>query len=506
MFKKLFTITLLMLAAFSAQSQQKGKYKLQFKVDGVKDSTVYLARYYGDKLYYTDTTVADSKGNITFTGADIEGGIYAVVIPGPMYFEVIVAENEIIMETKKEDFAKHMIIKKSEENKAFYEYINFLGNKRKEAEPLQNEFKVLDKDKQKDRYEEVQGKLIQFDKEVKGFQRDFVKRHDGKFASKVIGMSIEMELPDAPKDEEGNQIDPLFQYKYATKNFFNNFDFNDERIVRTPVFHNKLDFYFQKILVQHPDTICKEATQLISKIKEGTELFKYVVHHITYTFETSKIMGMDAVFVCMGKNYYCPVENSKAFWMKQEKLKELCDRVNSTEPLLLGKKAPQIILVDTTEQNWIDLYKVNAPHTILMFWDPDCGHCKKEMPKMIALYDKYKEKGVKVVAVSTNLDNKDWKKYVKDKKLEWINLSDSPEINKNAYKYVRELGVTTVESLNFRQAYDIFSTPQIYLLDSTKIIRAKKMDATGLDKILAREYGMPEGLHIEEDDQGNKNK
>ena len=62
-------------------------------------------------------------------------------------------------------------------------------------------------------------------------------------------------------------------------------------------------------------------------------------------------MGMDGVFVCMAKDYYCPADNSKAFWLKKEKLDELCEKASALDPLLIGKMAPRIVLADTSEKN-----------------------------------------------------------------------------------------------------------------------------------------------------------
>ena len=38
-----------------------GQQKLQFKISGLKDTTVFLARYFGEKLYYADTTISKNE-------------------------------------------------------------------------------------------------------------------------------------------------------------------------------------------------------------------------------------------------------------------------------------------------------------------------------------------------------------------------------------------------------------------------------------------------------------
>jgi thiol-disulfide isomerase/thioredoxin len=278
-------------------------------------------------------------------------------------------------------------------------------------------------------------------------------------------------------------------------------------LVHYPAFKNKLQFYFEKMLLQQADTICVNAHELIKQIENGSEMFKYVVHFITYKYETSKIMGMDAVFYCMADSYYCPPDKSRAYWLDPDKLKELCERKDAIGPLRVGQPAPRVILADTSEKKWVDFYtQVKTDYTALIFWADDCGHCKKEMPKLIKLYNELKEKNISIefVAVGTSLENKGWKKFIKENNLPWINISDFPDANENAVKYLNELRVTDLQSLNFRKTYDIFSTPQIYLLDKDKVIRAKKLDAKNLAKIL--EHKLSIDLDYEEPEEEEKKK
>ena len=51
-------------------------------------------------------------------------------------------------------------------------------------------------------------------------------------------------------------------------------------------------------------------------------------------------------------------------------------------------------------------------------------------------------------------------------------------------KYIYEKRVTTIESLNFRLTYDIFSTPQIYLINDEKKIIGKKLNALSLGRMI----------------------
>ncbi|MBL4703634.1 MAG: redoxin domain-containing protein [Flavobacteriales bacterium] len=434
------------------------------------------------------------------------------------------------METDTANFVTSMKVSKSEENKAFYAYFNFLGSMQAKAAPLR-----VRKD------QEAKDQLATIDKEVKAHQLQLAKDHQTDLFGAIIDMSIE---PEIPKEMQGDTSKQLERYHFYKDHFFSRYHLDDERIVNTNIFAKKIKYFFDKIVVKHPDSILVQAYKLIDQLPERTDLFKYVVHTLTYKYETSKIMGMDAVFVGIARKYYCRDDKgmTKAFWLddqkieailkaekslakkrvelteaktsedadliktakeavekqekkvksanKNDKVNEICDRANTLFNLILYKPegAPDLILQDTTEKNWVDIRDIKTDYKILVFWDPGCGHCKKEIPKLKTLYDELKSKNVsiEVIGINTELENKDWRKYLRDNDLNWINISDNPEINGNPRKYIMEDKVTTLQSLNFRDIYDIFSTPQIFVLNKENLIIAKKIGVYNLVEILER--------------------
>ena len=65
----------------------KQPINVEVTVNGLSNDTVYLANYYGSRLYYSDTTVADANGHFSFQGKEFnECGKYAIVLPGPVFF------------------------------------------------------------------------------------------------------------------------------------------------------------------------------------------------------------------------------------------------------------------------------------------------------------------------------------------------------------------------------------------------------------------------------------
>lgn len=465
-----------LLAVGTQLNAQKNAYSYKFKVAGLQDTTIYLANYYGGKLYFNDTTNINSKGEFSFSGKEPKpAGIYAIIFPDKQtYFEIIINEPTIVMETTAKDPINDMVVKTSKENTAFYEYMKFVSNSTKKY----NETKANADLAEGAEKEKLQAELTKIQTETEAFRLKFIEDNKNLFSTKVLEASRDPEVPEPPVLEDGKP-DSTFQYRYFKSHYFDYVDLKDERMIRTPILHKKIDYYLQKLSPQTPDSICAAADYMISLSGDTGLIFRYIVQYTTSTYEKSNIMGMDAVFICMAEKYYA---QGKCTWVDSTQLADILDKYETRKNLVLGKVADNITLLDTNEK-WHALHSLKADFTVLIFWDPNCGHCKKEMPKLKEFYKEWKNKGVEIFAVSTEFENKDWKKYIANNELGFINVSDNPEVNKNAYKYISE-GKTTLNSLNFRDYWDLFSTPQLYVLDKDKKIIAKKLGAEQLGEFI----------------------
>jgi thiol-disulfide isomerase/thioredoxin len=116
--------------------------------------------------------------------------------------------------------------------------------------------------------------------------------------------------------------------------------------------------------------------------------------------------------------------------------------------------------MESIEGQIYSLNELNAEITIVAFFEPSCGHCKKEIPKLYRqVFEPYRSKGVQVFAVYTLADREEWTNFINEHELyDWINVYDP------------------YHQTHFRDYYDIKSTPTIFILDREKKIIAKKLD------------------------------
>jgi len=450
----LVTLSLVLGITFSA-SAQKGSpdaYRITMKIKDFKDSTVVLGHYYGNNQYVPkDTAKADQKGNLVFAGKkSLPGGVYLLVLPGSKYVEVLIGESNFSMEFDTVDVVKSMVVKGSQENQVFYDFQKFMGKKAEEAGNVKDKLKHSNADTAA----AAKNKLMDLDKEIKAYRENLFSQNPKLFAVKVLKSALDPDVPEPPILPNGAK-DSVFAYRYFKNHYFDNIDLSDDRMIRTPVFHGKLDKFFKQLVLQMPDSINRDADALIGKTK-SPELFKYMVWFVTNTYENSQIMGMDAVFVHMAKTYYL---SGKATWVDSGVVAKIRDRVKILEPILIGKTAPNMFLTDTLGK-LAPLSNVKAKYTLLYFWDPDCGHCQKVTPELGEFYNKNRDKGIEVYAASIIRDSakvKIWKKYIREKKLKFLNVWDS---------YIQT---------DFKNTYDIYSTPVLYILDEKKKIIAKRI-------------------------------
>jgi thiol-disulfide isomerase/thioredoxin len=464
--------------------------KIKFKVVGEKDTTVFLVKYYGKGMYYADT--AQMKGGVVeFDGKKQKPGVLALFLSGQRYFDFVYNNDEVQMETQGPDFVKNMKVKKSVENTVFLNYITLMNEKRMKAKDLSERSEKLKKDDPQ--YKQLTTEIQTISKEVAAYQKSIVETYPSTLVSKIVKMSMEVEIPAAPKKADGSLVDSNFNYKYYRDHYFDNIDLNEDNLLNTPVFHNKLDFYFStSMMIPHPDTVVKYAYRFVDRLNPKSEMFKYCLTHITSTYEKSNIMGMDKVFVRMGQRYYCvknPDGTTNIAWMDEDKLKDLCKKVETYKNLVQGVVPPNISLVDTTDAKWRDFYSLKSDFTVLYFWDPECGHCKKTTPKLGELYTKkLKARNVEVFAIGKAIgeDFNKWKKFIKENNLTFINVALTEKLYKAALEDARKFvpQYTTVESLNYQETYDIFSTPKIFVLDKDKKIIAKSLSISQLEDML----------------------
>lgn len=441
-----------------------GGYEITIKVKGFTQSEAYLAYHYGDKQYIKDT-VQNNAGTLIFAGDEpLDPGFYLVVLPpNNDFFQVLVDDNNqrFTVETTVENPAQNVKVTGSEENELFYGYLDYLSGKRPMVEQIQQQMQANEGNEAKTK--ELQSKLDELNDQVVTYQEDLLKKYPKSFTAAIILSGQPLDMPEFTGTDEELQVK---KWEYTKAHYFDNLDITDPRMLRTPFLFQRIDYFVNKLQVQHPDSLAKAIDYVLGRLDPTSETFKYYLIHFLNNYATSKIVGMDAVYVHLAEKYYA---TGMAPWTEEEQLKKILDNANTLKPLLIGKKAPNLKL-QKKDGSPVELHTLDSEYTVLYFWRYDCGHCKKSTPVMKEFYDKFKDKGVKIMAVCVKGNPDDiggcWD-YIEENEIsDWLHTVDP---------YFRS---------RFPTIYDVKSTPQIYVLDRNKEIISKKIDAEQLEELM----------------------
>ncbi len=436
----------------------------------------YRSTFEGTQSFAIDTALVINNKILFKNNSILEEGMYFIFDPqtGGMLLPLFITNQKFSFSFDIKDFDNSIKFVNSIDNTIATEYQSFIQSKLQIRNKLSEKINSLDNNERKI----IEKEISSINTSVKNYTSDFIKKNSKTFFSKFLKANQQIEIPESPLDINGNP-DKTFPYRYSKKHFWDNIDFTDSRILRTPIFFNKMDQYLDKMTAKHPDSINISADILINLSKANDEIFQYVVSYITSTYERSKIMGMDAVFVHMVEKYYI---TNQCDWVDSTQLVKLQDRAQKIAPNLIGRKATEFIAYGTAFMKDTlgiphTLSEIDSDYTVLVFYGPTCGHCKKEIPKIKNDVDSLISSGynIETFAVATEFDKKEWKEFInKQQTGDWINVSD---INHDAEG-------NPVASSNWRDKYDIYSTPVIYLLDEEKKIIAKRISHSQLVEII----------------------
>ena len=456
-------LSILFLMFIFSLSFSQDKYKYEGQIIGLKDTTCMLAYYYGDKQYARDTSKIDSEGRFIFSGnKSLDHGMYMVVLPDGNYIEIVITEDNFSFVTELDDLVGKMKFSNSYENEKFYGYMQFISEKQKALKELQ----AKKENTSEKEVNSIDLKIEEMGKIVMDFQTNFTTNNPNILFSKILNASKDIEMPKFPLLADGSEDNDL-QFKYYKSHFFDTFDFSDDRLLRTPVFHSKINTYLEKLTAKAPDSLIVSCDYLIEKSRVNPDVFRYVVSYLTSKYERSKIMGLEKVFVHLVNNYY---KTNEVTWVDEAQMFKIIDRAETIEPLMIGSKAPNLILRDSSGIIH-NLYKIDTELTLLIFYDPDCGHCKKEMPIIKQKYEEWIENdiSIEVMAVSVELDRGKWTDFIKTFDTDsFINVAEFKTYVDGEFNRQNDPYVTPFPYI--KQLYDINGTPKVYLLDKDKNI------------------------------------
>jgi peroxiredoxin len=438
-------------------------FELKLKIKDFANGYLRLAGISGDQNFGIDSAFVDAAGTAVFKiDSGLPSGMYFILFPDNSIVQLLVdKEQQLSLEFSKADVINTMKAIGSVDNELFYKNLLEEMAVNKPIDSIQKLLKNAAKGS--NNYNLLEAEVKKMKEERKRKLKWYSDSYPNSFFTKF---KLAGQNPDTPKPlrADGSVNEALYVFNYRN-DFWNGYDFSDARLLRTPVYFNKLKKFILDLTPQVPDSIIKYADWVTMKSKADKEVFKFTANWIALYYKEAKILGRESVYVFMVEKFWTP---DQAFWSKDYEIQRLRMQAKEMKVSLIGQTGHDVKGVNEKGQA-IALYDSKAPVTIVYMYSYDCDNCKKETPKMVKLYNEWKGKGLDLFTICIDGEPQPWKDYLQQNGLANRNILDP--------------GNTS----NFRAHYYFEVTPGIFVLDRNHKIIATNVGAESIPLILAKE-------------------
>jgi thiol-disulfide isomerase/thioredoxin len=465
---------IILLLIWSCPLWAQNGYEITVTFKPYKDQYIYLGHYFGKTYPIIDSVKVDQQSRGIFKGKQpLKGGIYLIGFPNKAgFFEVLVDKQQqfsIVADSAK--LPNGISYVNSPDNELFASYQRMVSEKGMRINGLREALKTAASKTDSTR---LIDSLNQLDLDLRTTRDQLIEQHKESFLATLLQAMREPILP-AELQKPVNRADSLEAFRYYRDHFWDGVNFWDSRLAYTTFFEEKLERYFNQLVVPFPDSVNKEMDRMLGYATINPEMQRFLLLHFINRYYTQRYMWEDAVFVHLYEKYFA----DKTYpWLSEQGKKTITDRAYSLMANILGTPASDIELPDSTGRV-VSLFSRKQEYTLLVFWDPTCGHCKETLPKIDSVYNsRWKKDGLGIYAVAKETEGtrSDWLRFIADKNIgHWSHVYYSKEA---------EQGRVSKNIPGYSQLYDVQSFPTLYLLDKDKRIIAKKLSYEQMDEII----------------------
>jgi len=215
--------------------------------------------------------------------------------------------------------------------------------------------------------------------------------------------------------------------------------------------------------------------ELEEKISIEYELLDNQKNELTKLFIFTNAGNVAGQSVLMQTPYVLNVEELTAFAaeIKDKKTilaKRIIQRLDNLNNSADGKPFINIGLPDRDDQEVsLSTWVGKGNYVLVDFWASWCGPCRRENPNVVAMYEKYHEKGLDIVGISRDRAKEPWLKAIEDDGLIWHHVWDKE-------------GTAA-------QKYAVDFIPTIFLIDPEGKIVTRGLHGESLRNKLAEIFG-----------------
>jgi hypothetical protein len=422
-----------------------------FDVKSKKFSHLYALKF------ENDITIKDKN--------PLDAGIYVIETDSLTLFEFLISDN------KNQKFTISILeddikIEGSKENSANRIYMKQMLEFDRQMRALDVEFQQLqqqglDKEAMQPFVDTLIQKVNKIYADKKTYQEKIIAENKGLLLASIIRSSFELLPPPQDYYRDRNKL-----YTYMAEHHFDNFPWEDERMLNTPLIYNKFKAFAKQIFPLEPEFSIPVVLQIFNECKKYRDMYYAFFDFLEHEFGNIKSPYRDELlYIAMLKDIMQLPDLEEARQMRYEYELNRIDKNHS------GDAAPDFNILlsngDTT-----NLYAIDAELLMVYFQNPDCPQCgelREKMKKMELVNEAIASGKLKIVTIYFEKNEDLWRNYLKTRAYSnWL----------HGWNYDLQI--------EENHLYDIRTIPMIMFLDKDKKIIKKDLLSNEIESWLKR--------------------
>lgn len=427
-------------------------------------SELELASCYGDKILSLKRNKTDEYGFTLFHNDTLASGVYYLYFNDSVKLEFLYDNpypGKITI--SREKGASRFHIEGPQPVVCFHSFQNLIDSVKK-ADEKKSASSVALKNKKKQLVTSSKKSAVfnsdsLIDKTINDCPSDFLRAY--------LKAQQKPKIPDFKSYSDSVLADSTilkYQLEYYRKHFLDNVDLADSRLLRTPVYTQKISVYLEQMVSRQPDKLCKAVDFLIEKTNNDAICRPFMIQYLFEKYHNLKKQAIEEyVYLYIIEHYFLKSSNPA---MSNDDLALINREYTRLKPVSLFEPAPAIEMTDIRGLPY-NLQKSDGEKFILFFYNYDCSLCERITPELIKLKARYNYLNIKLIAICLGDEKQKWTEYVTSKNMSMaINLFE-PEKAKSLAQ-------------NFNLSY----TPTLFILNKNYEIEQKNITVAFLENYL----------------------
>ncbi len=447
--KYLFFILLFYPLFLSAEN-----HKIEGVIKNYNAAPIFLSSVYGDKLEVLDSIQTDRNGYFMFNFNEGKPkGMYRLFFANNQKLDLLYNQEDIVFETTLADPINQIIIKKSIENKVYYDYLRRRNYDQYRLELLQPVLMYYPKTDPF--FKTISTEFNRIQQGLAEFTRDLLFKNKNTYSAAIIALDQKPLLQP--------ELNPEQQQLFLREHYFDQIKFEDESLLQsnaiTSCILSYLSLYQNQNLTkdQLEGEFMRAVEVILTHTQSNIEIHNFVINYLIGGFES---YGFNKVITHMA-DWLSDPENCKI----PENKNSLQDRLNTIKKLSPGNPAPIITGFDISGKA-VNLSSIKSKYTLVVFWASWCPHCTQLIPKFAEFYQSQKDQ-LEVISISLDTSRVEMNAFLDPINPGWINMAEFKGWD----------GKAAID-------YGIHATPTFFLLDENKKIIGQLDTVNELKKLL----------------------